>query len=209
MGKRRVGVTARSRQIETNQGTGGLQIVTEMAAPPELRTPMGTAAAKAARRVRMEVWRQWRGSQSAEWNPNQAGRASRARSAMARCARMRRCLILRQGGKPPETPGPLSLVPHLCERRKSVKGSQAAQTPRALDRFPPFASASLDQGKGASEGGEAFCLPLVGLGEERICGHIKTLDIDRPSHGSRERQKLSGNQLRIWRMALSDPWKTA
>ena len=57
------------------------------------------------------------------------------------------------GGKPPETPGPLSLLPHLWEGRKSVKGSQAAQTPRALDRFPPFPSASLDQEKGASEGG--------------------------------------------------------
>ena len=44
MRKRRVGVTARSRQIEGNQATGLLQIATEMAAPLEFRTPMGTEA---------------------------------------------------------------------------------------------------------------------------------------------------------------------
>ena len=42
------------------------------------------------------------------------------------------------GGKPPETPGPLSLGIHVPERRQSVKGSQAAQKRRALDRLPPF-----------------------------------------------------------------------
>jgi transposase len=59
MRKRRVGVTARSRQIVGSQATGCWQIATEMAAPLELRTPMGTAAT-AAIRVRMEVWRLWR-----------------------------------------------------------------------------------------------------------------------------------------------------
>jgi hypothetical protein len=42
------------------------------------------------------------------------------------------------GGKPPETPGPLSLGIHVPERRQSVKGSQAAQNRRALDRLLPF-----------------------------------------------------------------------
>ena len=42
MRKRRVGVTARSRQNDGNQATGTLQFVTEMAAPLELRTPAGT-----------------------------------------------------------------------------------------------------------------------------------------------------------------------
>ena len=55
---------------------------------------------------------------------------------------MRRCLILRQGDKPPEPPGPLSLGIHIPERKKSVKGSQAAQKPRALDRFLPFRTAT-------------------------------------------------------------------
>jgi len=44
MRKRRVGVTARSRQIERDQATGFTQVDTEMAAPLELRTPTGTAA---------------------------------------------------------------------------------------------------------------------------------------------------------------------
>src|ERR1017187_8053061 len=42
MRKRRVGVTARSRQIVGNQVTGTPQFATEIAAPLELRTPMGT-----------------------------------------------------------------------------------------------------------------------------------------------------------------------
>ena len=42
MRKRRVGVTARSRQIVGNQVTGTPQFATEIAAPLELRTPKGT-----------------------------------------------------------------------------------------------------------------------------------------------------------------------
>src|SRR6266576_1558851 len=42
MRKRRVGVTARSRQNEGNQVTGTLQFGAEMAAPLEMRTPAGT-----------------------------------------------------------------------------------------------------------------------------------------------------------------------
>ena len=65
MRKRRVEVTAGLRQIVEDQATGSVQVDTEMAAPLEWRTPMGTAA-KAAMRVRMEVWRQGRESQPAE-----------------------------------------------------------------------------------------------------------------------------------------------
>ena len=68
MRKRRVGVTASLGQIVGSQETGSLQIDTEMAAPLELRTPTGTAAT-AASRVRMEAWRQRRGSQPAGNNP--------------------------------------------------------------------------------------------------------------------------------------------
>ena len=73
MRRRRVGVTARLRQIVGTQATGSGQIATEMAAPLELRTPMGTAAR--SRRVRMEVWRPWRGSELAG-RRNQAAEAS-------------------------------------------------------------------------------------------------------------------------------------
>jgi len=61
-------VTASLGQIVESQETGSLQIDTEMAAPLELRTPTGTAA-QAASRVRMEAWRQRRGSQPAGNNP--------------------------------------------------------------------------------------------------------------------------------------------
>jgi hypothetical protein len=66
---------------------------------------------------------------------------------------MRRRLILRQGDKPPETPGPLSLGIHVPERKKSVKGSQAAQKPRALDRFLPFRRAAGMRERGPLGGG--------------------------------------------------------
>lgn len=42
------------------------------------------------------------------------------------------------GGKPPETPGPLSLGHQIPEQSESVKGSQAAQQRRALDGCAPF-----------------------------------------------------------------------
>ena len=50
---------------------------------------------------------------------------------------MRRCLMLRQGASPLR-PGPLSLDADCIERSQSVKGTQAAQKRRALDRLPPF-----------------------------------------------------------------------
>jgi hypothetical protein len=65
------------------------------------------------------------------------------------------------GGEPPETPGPLSLLLDDTERRESVKGSQAAQKARALDRFSPFEKPSGHEGKGACERALS-CLPLVG-----------------------------------------------
>src|SRR5215471_17063925 len=46
MRKRRVGVTAKSRQNEGNQATGTLQFGTEMAAPLVWRTPTGTCGQK-------------------------------------------------------------------------------------------------------------------------------------------------------------------
>ena len=104
MRKRRVGVTAGSRQTEGNQATGSFQVATEMAAPLELRTPMGTAA-RAAIRVRMEAWRQWRGRQLAESNPME-GHWAIPYTEPARAARMRRCLILRQGASPLRPPAP-------------------------------------------------------------------------------------------------------
>ena len=42
------------------------------------------------------------------------------------------------GGEPPETPAPFPSGICVSERKQSVKGSQAAQKRRALDRSLPF-----------------------------------------------------------------------
>jgi hypothetical protein len=41
-------------------------------------------------------------------------------------------------GTPPETPGPLSLLPHVPQRSSPSRVRFAAQNPRALDRSGPF-----------------------------------------------------------------------
>lgn len=107
MRKRRVGVTARSRRIVGKQATGSPQIAAEMAAPLELRTPMGTAA-QAAIRVRMEAWRQWRSGvrRRKEIGMNHGEPGRRGTGGAARYARMRRCLKLRQGVNPLRPPAP-------------------------------------------------------------------------------------------------------
>ena len=61
---------------------------------------------------------------------------------------MRRCLILRQGAKPPETPRPLSVRIDFREPIGAVKGSQAVHS-HALDSSDRFPTPSLYDGKGA------------------------------------------------------------
>ena len=136
MRKRRVGVTARSRQNDGNQATGALQFVTEMAAPLELRTPAGTcggscnqsADGSMATMARREV----NGQKS---NPS---RACEGTEMALGDGALEALPQTPPGGKPPETPSPLSLGIQVPERREFVKGSQAAQQRRALDKFPPF-----------------------------------------------------------------------
>src|SRR5437764_789247 len=82
-----------------------------------------------------------RGRQPAEGSPSSEGTDRTGRELGGRAPLRARYEALPHtppGGKPPETPGPLSLEPDYFERRESVKGSQAAQKQRALDRFPPF-----------------------------------------------------------------------
>jgi hypothetical protein len=108
MRKRRVGVTARSRQNDGNQATGALQFVTEMAAPLELRTPAGTcggscnqsADGSMATMARREV----NGQKS---NPSRACEGTEmALGDGALEARLRLCLKLRQGASPLRPPAP-------------------------------------------------------------------------------------------------------
>src|SRR5664280_120895 len=140
MRKRRVGVTARSRQNDGNQATGTLQFVTEMAAPLEFRTPAGTcggsckqsADGSMATKARESTGRVQSEERSQGERDGEVGRgdsALRAHEALPHTP---------PRGKPPETPGPLSLGIQVPERREFVKGSQAAQQRRALDKSPPF-----------------------------------------------------------------------
>lgn len=101
MRKRRVRVTARSRRIAVSQVTGCRQIVTEMAAPAELRTPLGTAA-KVAMRVRMEAWRQWRATAAGQNSMCKNQRTRRGTQAGA-CHSL--LLNDRQVGHPSRLPG--------------------------------------------------------------------------------------------------------
>jgi hypothetical protein len=183
MQKRRVGVTAWSRRIESKQATGSTQVATEIAAPLELRTPMGTAghgpaheSADGSRAITAQE-----STTGSKPSGQQASRAMRRREQAvhgsagtgtkvrhgARDARMRRCLILRQGASPLRPPAPFPSFFQLAEGRKIVKGSQAAQKARALDNFPPFRRFLREAGKGALCGSVASDrLPLVGPQEK-------------------------------------------
>jgi hypothetical protein len=99
MRKRRVGVTARSRQIVGSYESGFPQVVTEMAAPLETRTPTGTCSEGCNQSADGSMVTMAQGTTRQKTNPER-----RERDALG--ARMRRCLILRQGARPPETPAP-------------------------------------------------------------------------------------------------------
>jgi len=89
-------------------------------------------------------------------------------------------------GTPPETPGPLSLLPDVPERsspsrvhsRKSFQNrkrfSSAAHNPRALDRCGPFRRLSYEKGKRANAKSKPsslrgyLLLPLVGPARSHI-----------------------------------------
>ncbi len=87
-----------------------------------------------------------------------------------------RCPAPRQGGYPPETPRPLSLLPYVPERSspsrvRSGKSfqtrkrfSSAAHKPRALDRCGPFRRLTeiRESGQLQSSLAARSCLPLVG-----------------------------------------------
>src|SRR5260370_10071748 len=109
MRKRRVGVTARSRQNDGNQATGTLQFVTEMAAPLELRTPASTCGGSCKQSADGSMATKARGSQRAEERSKES--IGKGESDGRGEARMRRCLKLRQGGKPGASPLRPSLRP--------------------------------------------------------------------------------------------------
>ncbi len=67
-------------------------------------------------------------------------------------------------GTPPETPGPLSLLPHVPERSSPSRVRFAAHKPRALDGSGPFRRLTeiRESGQMQSLLAAGSCLPLVG-----------------------------------------------
>lgn len=168
MRKRRVGVTARSREIVGNQATGTPQIATEIAAPHVSRTPMSTVAAATTEcgwkhgDTGAKDNRTDNGSGDiaiAEPGKNGTGRSGER----AKAARMRRCLKLRQGASPLRPPAPFPSV--LIVRKGGTLSRVRCASPNqaALDRVPPFPrNTACHEGKGAHGLGALPRLPLVG-----------------------------------------------
>jgi hypothetical protein len=67
-------------------------------------------------------------------------------------------------GIPPETPGPLSLLPYVPERSSPSRVRFAAHKPRALDRSGPFPRLTVIRESGLMQSSLAALpgLPLVG-----------------------------------------------
>jgi hypothetical protein len=151
MRKRRVGVTARSRQIVGYQATGTPQIDLEIAAPLELRTPTGTRGKDHDQSADGSVAK-WRKSQSAE-NSSKEMVEDRGEDREVRCGqRARRAHeALPQTpprGKPPETRAPF---PSTSSLRKGGNPSRVRK-PRPkrapLTASLPSPETSLIRGKG-------------------------------------------------------------
>ena len=160
MRKRRVGVTARSQRIVGSQATGWPQVASEMAAPLELRTPKGTAAKAASSADGSMATMARESTGRSQFNDESTGgeRTEIRRGGGARYARMRRCLMLRQGAcplrpRPPFPRKPFSRRPKICQGYAS-----RAQTRRALDRFPPFRSSTEMRERGPMGTGATYRL---------------------------------------------------
>ena len=112
MRKRRVGVTARSRQNEGNQVTGTLQFGAEMAAPLELRTPAGTCGGSCNQSADGSMATKAREVNEQKNDPRRVSQGKEMERGAARYARLRRCLKLRQGASPlrPRPPFPGQLI---------------------------------------------------------------------------------------------------
>jgi hypothetical protein len=188
MRKRRVGVTAGSRVVVENRAIGTPQAVTEIAAPLVSRTPMGTA-------VTATDECGWKRGDTSGGKGNRAdsgfgamenpGENREMREGRRAAARMRRCLILRQGDKPPETPGPLSLGLDCTEGKKSVKGSLRRQPRPPLTDFFPSEETPPDMRERGPWSGPDHASRWSAADSNKSTG--PPIDRGRPSHGSRDR----------------------
>lgn len=134
--KRRVGVTARSRQNVGNQETGTLQFANEMAAPLELRTPAGTCGPGCKKSADGSMATKARETTSR--NPVGAEQGKRRSREWGAKRAMRRCLILRQGASPlrPRAPFPCESMIQDGDDRSRVRKPRNPSVP-LTDRLRP------------------------------------------------------------------------
>jgi len=148
--------------IDRNRVTGSSQVARQMAAPLDFRTPMGTAATSCNKSAdgsmaikALESTGRGQSRQQSKargrrkcWGI-QGGLQSLESSDGALKARMRRCLILRQGACPlrPPAPFPWSFIFRKGGNWSRVRKPRRRR--RALDKFPPFRRDLRDKGKGA------------------------------------------------------------
>src|SRR5438445_11813232 len=124
MWRRRVGVTAGSRRV-ARESWLSCRPQLRWQHPSALRTPMGTRGAGRDQSADGSM------ATVALESVDRRRKTYRLGADSALNARMRRCLILRQGARPLRPPAPLSLLFHVAEGREFVKGSQAAPKQRA------------------------------------------------------------------------------
>jgi hypothetical protein len=202
MRKRRVGVTARSRQNVGNQATGTLQFGTEMAAPHELRTPAGTCGKGCKESADGSMATKARGSQRAEerCKERMPGKRDGAGSGALE-ARMRRCLILRQGASPLRPPAPFPSTSmfqnggNLSRVRKPRRNGapltdchRSADTAEMRERGPLAKRAASRVARGAARYARMRRCLILRQGASPLRPPHFRLDREWPSHGSRDRQ---------------------
>jgi len=122
-----------------------------------------STAAKSASTVRMEAWRQGRWSQWAEGQSEESGQGKRAwdraPASGALNARMRRCLILRQGASPLRPPGPSAMGQHSASRWSApaqISKLRPQKKQKNLDRDRPSHGSRDRQGVVASRPNASF-----------------------------------------------------
>lgn len=119
----------------------------------------------------------------------------------ARYARMRRCLILRQGASPLRPARPLCLNLRFWGSGAICQGFATPAKTAALDRSLRFPEIQLRRGKGALQSGPTASRGRPRRGSNR--GAKSVLDKYRPSHG-RRKGKSKAKIERTWLAALRD-----
>jgi hypothetical protein len=140
-GRRRVGVTAGFWRTAASWATSFPEVDAEMAAPSELRTPRGTRGGQ----PRSECG--WKCGDSGVTMGRQKATGSTLENGGAPSAQEtppHPC----SGGKPPETPGPLSLSSPLYGRQRAGQGYASPAPDAALDRLSAFPEDGPTRGKG-------------------------------------------------------------